>query len=404
MDKNKLFFEDLNKYNVVSILKFLNKRKVLRTICKIKSYIMFSSYLYFKKYLTDFKGNQLYTLTGHEKSIKSLSFSPNGKYIVTGGADTYVIIWSTQTGELVRKLYSYMRSIDSFTFSSNGDYLATISNKLTVFNPNNGEVVFKAKEDGELVVSLAFSPDSNLFATGSYEGVVILWSIQKLNLLYKRTNHNDYVKCITFNNKGEYLASGSLDKTIIIWRTSNMECLFTLADHKQRISSLCFSNLKNYLVSGSYDTDMIVWDIEKGKNIRKLTEHKDIVWTIINHPNPKNSKTKKEIFASASFDKTIRLWEWDYEYDDDNKSKYIGNSIAILEGHEKAVKCIGFSPNGDYLASGSDDCMVIIWSGENGKLLQKLDGHTCRVESLCFSYDGKLLATGSSDNLCIIWN
>ncbi|WP_375330736.1 pentapeptide repeat-containing protein [Candidatus Tisiphia endosymbiont of Oplodontha viridula] len=95
-------------------------------------------------------------------------------------------------------------------------------------------------------------------------------------------------------------------------------------------------------------------------------------------------------------------------------AKFIGTNMNSIElsihpdlEHNSPVNCVSYSPDGNYLASGSDDETVKIWNAENGSLLQTLggdEGHTSFVWCISYSPDGKYLASGSNDKTVKIWN
>ncbi len=73
-------------------------------------------------------------------------------------------------------------------------------------------------------------------------------------------------------------------------------------------------------------------------------------------------------------------------------------------GHSSSVSSVAFSPDGKYLASGSYDSTVKLWSVESQKEVTTLQGHSDYVYSVTFSPDGKYLASGSSDNTVKLWS
>ncbi|BAY34668.1 WD-40 repeat-containing protein [Nostoc carneum NIES-2107] len=75
-----------------------------------------------------------------------------------------------------------------------------------------------------------------------------------------------------------------------------------------------------------------------------------------------------------------------------------------MTGHSSAVYSVAFSPDGQKLASGSDDNTIKIWNITTGKAITTLTGHSSSVYSVAFSPDGQKLASGSSDNTIILWD
>ncbi|NEP13548.1 MAG: hypothetical protein F6K14_25755 [Symploca sp. SIO2C1] len=97
-----------------------------------------------------------------------------------------------------------------------------------------------------------------------------------------------------------------------------------------------------------------------------------------------------QTLASASEDNTIKLWGIN------------GKQLTTCRGHNDTVFSVSFSPNGQILASASADKTVKLWK-QDGTLLRTLKGHTNRVFNISFSPDGKQIASASEDGTIKLW-
>ncbi|RCJ32461.1 hypothetical protein A6770_18795 [Nostoc minutum NIES-26] len=96
------------------------------------------------------------------------------------------------------------------------------------------------------------------------------------------------------------------------------------------------------------------------------------------------------LIASASVDKTIKLWRRD------------GTLVATLKGHKATVRSVDFSPDGQTLASAGEDGTIQLWK-RDGTLLNTFKGHTASVWGVAFSPDGQFLASASFDTTVKLW-
>ncbi|MCZ9635136.1 WD40 repeat domain-containing protein [Rhodococcus sp. BH5] len=150
--------------------------------------------------------------------------------------------------------------------------------------------------------------------------------------------------------------------------------------------------------SASYDRTIRLWDTSTAGNNHQigapLYGHSKWVTSVAFSPDGR-------ILASGSGDNTVRLWE----VSDPFNPYEIGNPLI---GHTGAIYMVAFSPDGRTLASASDDATVRLWNIEDPNAVVDralpLRGHTAAVRTVAFSPDGRTLATGSDDRTALLWN
>jgi WD40 repeat protein len=99
-----------------------------------------------------------------------------------------------------------------------------------------------------------------------------------------------------------------------------------------------------------------------------------------------------QLVASTSDDKTVRLWE-----------AATGTFRSTLEGHSDYVRAVAFSPDGQLVASASGDKTVRLWEAATGTCRSTLEGHSEYVSAVAFSPDGQLVASASYDKTVRLW-
>nr|POF13684.1 vegetative incompatibility protein het-e-1 [Quercus suber] len=120
--------------------------------------------------------------------------------------------------------------------------------------------------------------------------------------------------------------------------------------------------------------------------IVKLNEHDYEVFALTFSPDG-------QVVASGSNDGTVRLW-----------NAITGEQMQKLEGDVGVVHKVVFSPEGQVLASVSEDATVRLWNTTTGEQTQKLEGHDSRINAVAFSPDEQVFASGSIDGTLWLWN
>ena len=122
-------------------------------------------------------------------------------------------------------------------------------------------------------------------------------------------------------------------------------------------------------------------------------ERKEPLIVFLNPDSRPQQNTIRAHWARPRENFSIKVWDVE-----------TGNVLQTLPGHRADVYTVAFSPDGRWIASGSEDSTVKIWDGRSGELVHTFRGHTGIVTSVAFSPDDRRLISGSRDHTAKVWD
>lgn len=296
-------------------------------------------------------------LKGHFGKVYAMHWSGSNKELVSASQDGKLIIWDAALNAKIQAIP--LRSSWVMTCA----YEQTTNSMVACGGLDNLCSVYKVCKDPDQQVNRAFR---------------------------ELAGHDGYLSCCRFVDEHNILTASG-DSTCMLWDLETGASTMTFKGHEQDVMSVAILPHvdRNVFVSGSCDCTSKVWDIRTGQCTMTLRGHESDVNCVTMFPDTR-------AFGTGSDDSTCRVFD-------------IRACAQLIEFKSPDIMCgltsVAFSGSGRLLFAGYDDYNCNAWDifGSTEKQVFQLQGHENRVSCLGVSPDGDSVCTGSWDTTLRIW-
>lgn len=383
----------------------------------------------------------------------ALAFSPDGKVLATGDArqdgknltSSVIRLWDVSSGRELRQFRGHLFGTNQLTFTPDGKRLLSSGGggPIHVWDVATGEEALPFAEHVSYVTSVAYSPDGRLLATGGLDGIIRLWepsSDKPARQLPDR--HHQRIWEVAFAPDGRTLLSYGNDgsirfwdvavgretrklqvwtddrppgsfalspdgRTLAVWRKNGAVALLDAATGEERRllkgnaehgGPICFSSDGHLLAALSLalnaDNGLVqLWDVAGGRELHK--------WTVVRPARITFSPDSRTLVMGGTGDflpagvtrRTFHAWDL-----------ATGQDHPFEATQPARVFSVTFSPDGRMLAWGDAAGYVTLWDVAAGQVRRRMRGQHSYIQSLSFSPDGKTLVSASADTTVLVWD
>lgn len=350
-------------------------------------------------------------LHGHQAEIATLTFSRNGQHLVSKDVTGVIRTWDIPAATLVRKSITGIATpFHNVALSSDGRFLAVGENStLQLWDVEQEKVVGESSDKHKApILSIAFSPNDRMLASGSIDGEVHLWDLQDTHLISSTwliTASEDVggVLSLSFSDDNRFLAIADTGNDF----PSNVISIWDVKEQR-RINRYSQSVYWGESSVFTYKYKKSVFFKPNSENV-SLIDQERVLYIGKDQKNPLDQppstidhyievgalSNNGRLLALGSMAGTILLWNI-------NTSQLQGQPIVA---HTTRIVALAFNPENNLLASSDAKGELKLWNVASGQPAAiKLAGHNQVIGAIVFSRDGKLLASGDITGKVKLWN
>ncbi|MFW9814091.1 MAG: WD40 repeat domain-containing protein [Candidatus Thorarchaeota archaeon] len=280
---------------------------------------------------------------GVSPSLTSIAIAPKGRLLVSGSSDGSIILIDSKTGKTKRGLKGHDGAVAAVAFTSSSTSVVSCSRDKTtrLWNTKSREDPIVLKHASE-VRALTTSPSSGKGASGARDGEIKLFSLKSLKCTKNLQAHKSDISGIILLEGEKRMLTSSYDGECKLWDLSNYELIKTLRKKGPRLRSMTSTPDGSSVFLGQNGGTILRINIENSDDRLKMSGHSDIVSSMAVDPSGM-------FLASGSWDRTLRIWSVE-----DGKEVASGKLVT-------GITSLTWSNTKDVVYTGDPSGSIVSW-------------------------------------------
>lgn len=393
-------------------------------------------------------------------TFTALTFTADGKQLLTSGPDYLLRVWDPYTGKELRKIAFDSRSAHHLALSKDGKTVAASLPATTIrlldlpsgraYEPPEGQAMGSANPFCSVL-----TPDGRTAITSSWENAPLIWNVDAGRIRQRLAKHNNYLASVQVGGDGKTLFSRDIDNVLRIWDLARAEersrAQLNFSGGMYREMTVSPDNRSLFLADsegiihrldtdagkerGRFQGSRYLWGMGWSPDGRSLVgwsgDHRIRVWDTANgrlqheYSVPKEIKGRlgiarngeETLLYSAALSPDGRLLamvsSWTPIQPEEKphcslifKDLRTGRDLVYCDPLPSPPTGLVFSPDGRMLAwsGGSLDPTIHLLEVASGRERRRYAGHRGSVHTLCFSASGERLLSASTDATALVWD
>ena len=222
----------------------------------------------------------------HLSIVESLAYGPKSGLLASGSFQE-VILWDAQTRTVRKRLTGFADRVVALSFSPNGKWLATgggaptEDGEIKIVDLDSGNLVAEIKNGhSDTVFGVCFSPDSSKLATCGADKFVKVFEVPSGQLLKSFEGHTHHVLDVAWKADGKFLVSCGADNAIKVWDYEKGEQLRTFGSHAKQVTRLMFKGTTSEIITCGGDALVRFWNVDNGSGGLTFGGNNDFLYAV----------------------------------------------------------------------------------------------------------------------------